>query len=182
MRAGITAVADLLVLACNSATAVAIDALRREQRDSGKVIGSDQDFAVELLEQEGVSVVFGAAGEPVTAAEPIEHVAAAALHWLQRERALAPELGCWSEAGSFTGWRLGVSTVAVAPLPSVVLSAGQAQWPVRCSAPATDGTVQLLLAERGGVDVDCEFCNQHYHYDRAAVQRLLAGMGSGPLH
>ncbi|WP_374654655.1 pyridoxal phosphate-dependent aminotransferase [Phenylobacterium sp.] len=28
---------------------------------SGKVIGSDQDFAVELLEQEGVSVVFGAA-------------------------------------------------------------------------------------------------------------------------
>ena len=28
---------------------------------SGKVIGSDQDFAVELLESEGVSVVFGAA-------------------------------------------------------------------------------------------------------------------------
>jgi aspartate aminotransferase len=28
---------------------------------SGKVIGNDQDFAVELLEQEGVSVVFGAA-------------------------------------------------------------------------------------------------------------------------
>ena len=28
---------------------------------SGKVIGSDADFAVELLETEGVSVVFGAA-------------------------------------------------------------------------------------------------------------------------
>jgi len=28
---------------------------------SGKIIGSDEDFAVELLETEGVSVVFGAA-------------------------------------------------------------------------------------------------------------------------
>ena len=28
---------------------------------SGKTIGSDEDFAVELLETEGVSVVFGAA-------------------------------------------------------------------------------------------------------------------------
>lgn len=42
--------------------------------------------------------------------------------------------------------------------------------------------IESLLAERGSVEVDCEFCNQHYHYDRAAVQRLLAGMGSGPLH
>ncbi len=42
--------------------------------------------------------------------------------------------------------------------------------------------IESLLAERGSVDVDCEFCNQHYHYDRAAVRRLLDGMGSGPLH
>ena len=42
--------------------------------------------------------------------------------------------------------------------------------------------IESLLAERGTVEVDCEFCNQHYHYDREAVQRLLAGMGSGPLH
>ncbi|NUZ08731.1 acetyl/propionyl/methylcrotonyl-CoA carboxylase subunit alpha [Piscinibacter koreensis] len=104
----------------------------------------DASFHTRLIDESTAA----ATATPVTAAEPIEHVAAAALHWLQRERALAPELGCWSEAGSFTGWRLGVSTVAVAPLPSVVLSAGQAQWPVRCSAPATDGTVQLLLAEQ----------------------------------
>lgn len=44
------------------------------------------------------------------------------------------------------------------------------------------GEIESLLAERGGIDVDCEFCNQHYHYDRAAVLRLLDDMGVGPLH
>lgn len=42
--------------------------------------------------------------------------------------------------------------------------------------------IESLLAERGSVEVDCEFCNQHYHYDRAAVQRLLDDMSTGPLH
>ena len=59
-----------------------------------------------------------------------------------------------------------------------------------CSAPRVEATllalgraeIESLLAERGGIDVDCEFCNQHYHYDRAAVERLLDDMGSGPLH
>jgi aspartate aminotransferase len=38
-----------------------VEALIGKTAPSGKVIESDQDFAVELLEQEGVSVVFGAA-------------------------------------------------------------------------------------------------------------------------
>lgn len=42
--------------------------------------------------------------------------------------------------------------------------------------------IESLLAERGSIDVDCEFCNQHYHYDRPAVQRLLENLGTGPLH
>ena len=42
--------------------------------------------------------------------------------------------------------------------------------------------IESLLAERGSVEVDCEFCNQHYHCDRAALLRLLDGMSSGPLH
>lgn len=42
--------------------------------------------------------------------------------------------------------------------------------------------IESLLAERGSIDVDCEFCNQHYHYDRAAVGRLLQDIGTGPPH
>lgn len=42
--------------------------------------------------------------------------------------------------------------------------------------------LESLLAERGGIDVDCEFCNQHYRFDRAAVGRLLAELGDGSLH
>ncbi|MGH6998896.1 MAG: pyridoxal phosphate-dependent aminotransferase [Phenylobacterium sp.] len=38
-----------------------VEKLLGKTSPSGKVIASDQDFAVELLEQEGVSVVFGAA-------------------------------------------------------------------------------------------------------------------------
>ncbi|HVK41211.1 MAG TPA: aminotransferase class I/II-fold pyridoxal phosphate-dependent enzyme, partial [Phenylobacterium sp.] len=38
-----------------------VEKLLGKTTQSGKVINSDADFAVELLEQEGVSVVFGAA-------------------------------------------------------------------------------------------------------------------------
>src|SRR5690625_6103612 len=27
--------------------------------------------------------------------------------------------------------------------------------------------VELLLVERGSVDIDCQFCNRHYHFDAA---------------
>lgn len=31
-----------------------------------------------------------------------------------------------------------------------------------------------LLAEKGAVEVGCEFCNKQYHFDRIDVQKLLA--------
>ena len=42
--------------------------------------------------------------------------------------------------------------------------------------------IRSLLDEIGYIEVDCEFCNQHYRYDRAAARRLLENMGTGPLH
>ena len=65
---------DLVVSMLNQASGIAcptpegafyvypsVEKLLGKTSPSGKVINSDQDFAVELLEQEGVSVVFGAA-------------------------------------------------------------------------------------------------------------------------
>ncbi|MBA4012144.1 MAG: aspartate aminotransferase [Phenylobacterium sp.] len=65
---------DLVVSMLNQANGIAcptpegafyvypsVEKLLGKTSPSGKVIASDQDFAVELLEQEGVSVVFGAA-------------------------------------------------------------------------------------------------------------------------
>ena len=65
---------DLVVSMLNQANGIAcptpegafyvypsVEKLLGKTSPSGKVINSDQDFAVELLEQEGVSVVFGAA-------------------------------------------------------------------------------------------------------------------------
>ena len=65
---------DLVVSMLNQANGIAcptpegafyvypsVEKLIGKTSPSGKVIGNDQDFAVELLEQEGVSVVFGAA-------------------------------------------------------------------------------------------------------------------------
>ena len=39
--------------------------------------------------------------------------------------------------------------------------------------------VEKLLAENGHVDVDCQFCNQHYHFDAAEVRALF---GNTTLH
>ncbi len=39
--------------------------------------------------------------------------------------------------------------------------------------------VVALLAEQGGIDIDCQFCNQHYHFDAADVENLL---GDQTLH
>lgn len=33
--------------------------------------------------------------------------------------------------------------------------------------------VVALLAEKGRIDIDCQFCNQHYHFDAADVNDLL---------
>ena len=34
--------------------------------------------------------------------------------------------------------------------------------------------VQSIIAERSAVDVDCEFCNQHYRFDRVDVEQVFA--------
>jgi molecular chaperone Hsp33 len=35
--------------------------------------------------------------------------------------------------------------------------------------------VGALLMEQGGIDIDCQFCNQHYHFNAAEVRKLLGG-------
>lgn len=34
--------------------------------------------------------------------------------------------------------------------------------------------VRSIISERGAVDVDCEFCNQHYHFDSVDVEQVFA--------
>ncbi len=35
--------------------------------------------------------------------------------------------------------------------------------------------VEALLIEKGEIDIDCQFCNQHYHFSPADVRKLLGG-------
>lgn len=35
--------------------------------------------------------------------------------------------------------------------------------------------VESLLIEKGSVDIDCQFCNQHYHFAADEVRKLLGG-------
>lgn len=35
--------------------------------------------------------------------------------------------------------------------------------------------VEELLIEKGSVDIDCQFCNQHYHFTATEVRELLGG-------
>lgn len=39
--------------------------------------------------------------------------------------------------------------------------------------------VEELLVEKGSIDIDCQFCNQHYHFSPEDVRKLLGG---GVLH
>lgn len=41
--------------------------------------------------------------------------------------------------------------------------------------------VQSILRERGSIDVDCEFCNQHYNFDRVDVEQLFAAENTSPV-
>lgn len=51
----------------------------------------------------------------------------------------------------------------------------------RCSRERIESTLlalgraemEALLAERGSVEVDCEFCNRHFHFDSVDIQRLF---------
>lgn len=35
--------------------------------------------------------------------------------------------------------------------------------------------VEELLVERGSIDIDCQFCNQHYHFPADEIRQLLGG-------
>lgn len=35
--------------------------------------------------------------------------------------------------------------------------------------------VEELLVERGSIDIDCQFCNQHYHFPANEIRQLLGG-------
>lgn len=35
--------------------------------------------------------------------------------------------------------------------------------------------VEELLVEKGSIDIDCQFCNQHYHFNAEDVRKLLGG-------
>ena len=86
-------------------------------------------------------------GVAASATPPIEHLSAAALHWLAQRRAESPALGCWTLWDGFTGWRLPSGPVQAAPLPALVLKAGGAEWPVRFSARGVDGSITLVFGE-----------------------------------
>jgi 3-methylcrotonyl-CoA carboxylase alpha subunit len=103
----------------------------------------DASFHTRLIDQ---AFLAADAGTCAAIGEPAEHLAAAALHWLAGQRAAAPPLGCWSNAG-FTGWRLATGAAAPAPLPNLVLKSGTSEWPVRFGPPQVDGSIELALGD-----------------------------------
>ncbi|MGQ0503548.1 MAG: acetyl/propionyl/methylcrotonyl-CoA carboxylase subunit alpha [Panacagrimonas sp.] len=73
---------------------------------------------------------------------PPEHVAAAALWWMARERARV-DWGAWTRP-EFTGWHTAAGPKEPSVQPSVVLS-GSAAWGVHFAAPDTQGFTRLRL-------------------------------------
>lgn len=87
-------------------------------------------------------------GVVAPAPPPLEHLAAAALHWLAQRRAESPALGCWTLGDGFTGWRLRSGPIQAAPQPVLVLKAGAAEWPVRFSRCDAQGACSLVIGEQ----------------------------------
>ena len=87
-------------------------------------------------------------GVVAATAPPLEHLAAAALHWLAQRRAESPALGCWTLWDGFTGWRLSSGPIQAAPQPVLVLKAGAAEWPVRFSMRDDQGSSALVIGEQ----------------------------------
>ncbi|MBX9611182.1 MAG: ATP-grasp domain-containing protein [Burkholderiales bacterium] len=87
-------------------------------------------------------------GVVAATAPPLEHLAAAALHWLAQRRAESPALGCWTLWDGFTGWRLSSGPIQAAPQPTLVLKAGAAEWPVRFSMRDDQGSSALVIGEQ----------------------------------
>ncbi len=87
-------------------------------------------------------------GVVAATAPPLEHLAAAALHWLAQRRAESPALGCWTLWDNFTGWRLSSGPIQAAPQPTLVLKVGATEWPVRFSARDVHGACTLVIGEQ----------------------------------
>lgn len=115
----------------------------------------DASFHTRLIDERHVQ-----RGVVAPAAPPVEHLAAAALHWLAQRRAKSPALGCWTLWDNFTGWRLRSGPIQAAPQSALVLKAGAAEWPVRFSILDADGACTLVIGE---------------HEVSATLQSLAAG-------
>jgi molecular chaperone Hsp33 len=59
----------------------------------------------------------------------------------------------------------------------------QLKFACSCSRERSEGAllslgkdeVEELLIEKGSIDIDCQFCNQHYHFSADEVRKLLGG-------
>ena len=75
---------------------------------------------------------------------PAEHVAAAALWWLARERRRG-DWGVWTQP-AFSGWRTLAGPSLPSTQPSVMLAADGVNWSVHFAAPDTEGFTRIALA------------------------------------
>ena len=87
---------------------------------------------------------------------PAEHVAAAALWWLARERRRC-DWGVWTQP-EFNGWRTLAGPPLPSPQPSVMLAAGGVNWAVHFSAPDAQGFTQIALAADAQATVNLRAC------------------------
>ena len=87
---------------------------------------------------------------PCSSEPPFEYRCAAALLWLERQRAAASvDLGCWSDRLTFTGWRLAASAAPEpSSLPSLRLQRGGSECAVRFSRRAADGSMRIAIGDR----------------------------------
>jgi 3-methylcrotonyl-CoA carboxylase alpha subunit len=119
---------------------------------------------------------FGAGGTALEPAVPLEHLCAAALFWLERQRRAAG-LGCWGEWQGFTGWRLGDAARAPAAQPSLLLQDGARRWAVCFARPDADGRIALAIdGEPRRAALQALGAERHLlHVDATALQLSLCG-------
>jgi 3-methylcrotonyl-CoA carboxylase alpha subunit len=122
---------------------------------------------------------FGAGDAGPEPAVPLEHLCAAALFWLERQRRAAG-FGCWGEWQGFTGWRLAGATREPAAQPSLRLQVGARQWPVRFARPDAQGRMTLAIeGERRHAALQALGAERYLlHADETALQLSLCGDAS----
>ena len=71
-----------------------------------------------------------------------------------------------------------------------VLPAEAVRFGCRCSMERAGNTLKAIgeqeaqgvLQEQGSITIHCEFCQQEYRFDAAAVERLFPGAGDATVH